>query len=138
LNNLSFEGKRKEEQCPVCFGELEIRECAPCDDCGWNVATEIEDFKQKIHTYTTYDIYQGLRLTLCDFCAVDFGSYKSEYFGFKNEKRIGLGDFNLIRQVEHPEVVKDKFCPECSARLKFLKFVAEIRSINEKQPEEPK
>jgi hypothetical protein len=119
------------EQCPICFGELEVRDCAPCDDCGWNVPTEIEHLNQKIHTYTTYEIYQGLRLTLCNFCAVDFASYKSEYLGFKDEKRIGFFDFNFVKKIENPEISKDKFCQECSARLKFLKFVAEIRRINE-------
>ena len=119
------------EQCPICFGELEVRDCAPCDDCGWNVPTEIEHLKEKIHTYTTYEVYQGLRLTLCDFCAADFGSYKSEFFGFKNEKRVNLSDFNFVKLIEHPEVAKDKFCPKCCARLKFLKFVAEIRQSNE-------
>lgn len=118
------------EQCPICFSELELRECAPCDNCGWDVPTEIEHLKQKIHTYTTYEIYQGLRLTLCNFCAVDFGSYKSEYFGFNNGKRLHLSNFNFVKQVEQPKVVKDKFCPECSARLKFLKFLADVRQIN--------
>src|SRR5690348_16918302 len=120
------------EQCPICFTELEVRDCAPCDDCGWNVPTEIEHFKEKLHTYTIYEVYQDLRLTLCDFCAVDFASYKSEYFGFKNGKRLDLFEFNLVNQVNQPEIVKDKFCPECSARLKFLKFIAEIRDRNEK------
>jgi hypothetical protein len=119
------------EQCPICFSELEVRDCAPCDDCGWNVPIEIEHLNEKIHIYATYEIYQRLRLTLCNFCAVDFGSHKVEYFGFKNGKRIGFDDFNFVRQIEHPEVSKGKFCPECSARLKFLIFVAEIRRTNE-------
>jgi hypothetical protein len=122
-----------QEQCPICFSELEVRDCSPCDGCGWDVPTEIEHLTEKIHTYTIYEIYQGLKLTLCDFCAVDFGSYKSEYFGFEKRKPMDLSDFNFIKQVEHPEVVKDKFCPQCSARLKFLKFVAEIRRINHSQ-----
>lgn len=121
------------EQCPLCFGELEVRDCAPCDACGWNVPTELEHLNQKIHTYTTYEIYQGLRLTLCDFCTVDFSSYRPGYFGFENEERFDCNRFSYIRQIEHPEVVKDKFCPECYARLKFLKFVAEVRRLNEAQ-----
>lgn len=124
------------EQCPICFGELEPRDCAPCDDCGWDVPTEIEHLKEGIHTYTTYEVYQGLRLTLCNFCAVDFGSYKSEYFGFENKRRIDFFDFNFVKQIEYPVVVKDKFCHECSARLKFLKFVTEIRKLNKKQSSE--
>jgi len=118
------------EHCPICFNKLEIRDCAPCDGCGWHVPTEIEHFNKKIHTYTTYEIYEGLRLTLCNFCALDFGSHKSEYFGFKKGTGPGFGDFSIVKQVDHPEVRKDKFCPECSAGLKFLKFLAEIRRIN--------
>lgn len=118
------------EQCPICYTELEIRECAPCDDCGWDVPTEILHLHENRHTYTTHEIYEGLRLTLCDFCAVDFGSYLPEYFGLKDSRGIGMLDFNLVKQIEHPEVVKDKFCPECSRRLEFLKFVVEIRRIS--------
>lgn len=121
------------EQCPICFGELEVRDCAPCDDCGWNVPTEIEHLNQKIHTYTTYEIYQGIRLTLCHLCWVDFGSYKSEYFGFKDGERLEPFKFNFVKQIDHPKILKDKFCSECSRRLKFLKAVAEIRRMNEMQ-----
>ena len=119
------------EQCPICFSELEIRECAPCDDCGWNAPEELEHLNKQIHTYATYKIYHGLRLTLCNFCAVDFGSYKSEYFGFISGERIDFENFNFFKLLEHPEVAKDKFCSECSRRLSFLKIVAEIRRMNE-------
>src|SRR6185436_14378264 len=117
------------EQCPICYHELEVRDCAPCDDCGWE-ATEIEHFKEKKHTYNTYEIYKELRLTLCNFCDVDFGSYKPEYFGFRNGHRIGFEDFNFISQMKNPRIVKDKFCPECLHRLKFLNFIFDIRQIN--------
>jgi hypothetical protein len=118
------------EQCPICFTELEVRDCAPCDDCGWNVPTEIEHLRDNRHTYTTYEIFQGLRLTLCNFCAVDFGSYQAEYFGFKNGERLNVAHFNFIAQVQQPGIVKDKFCPTCSRRHKFLKFVADVRLLN--------
>jgi hypothetical protein len=121
------------EQCPICFAELEVRDCAPCDDCGWNVPTEIEHLNEGRHTYTTYEIYRGFRLTLCDFCYVDFGSYKPEYFGFRNKEALRLFDFNFVKQLEDPEVIKDKFCPSCAARLSFLRFVARIRELNEAQ-----
>ncbi len=60
--------------CPICYTELEVRECAPCHDCGWDVPGEIEDLQQKKHTYATFEVYAGLRLNLCSFCMVDFGS----------------------------------------------------------------
>ncbi len=117
------------EQCPICYHELEVRECAPCDDCGWD-PREINHLHQGIHTYETYEVYQGLHLTLCNFCAVDFGSYQSEYFGLSNGKRIGFKHFRFVRELADPQVIKDKFCPHCSARLTFLKFLNEIRNLN--------
>lgn len=117
------------EQCPICYADLEVRDCAPCHDCGWD-SKEIDHFRENRHTYKTYDIYKGLQLTLCDFCDVDFGSYKPEYFGFKNGHRIGFQDFHLIKEVRNPQIAKDKFCPQCSSRLKFLNFLFDIRQLN--------
>ena len=117
------------EQCPVCYNELEVRDCAPCDDCGGN-EKEIRHFQQGIHTYKIYEVYQGLRLTLCNFCTVDFGSYKSEYLGFSGNQRIDFENFVFVRDLVDPQLVKDKFCPECSARLKFLHFVSTVRELN--------
>ena len=120
------------EQCPICYTELEIRVCAPCDVCGWDLK-EIDDFKENKHTYKTYEIYKGLQLTLCNFCDVDFGSYKPEYFGFANGKRIGFQDFHLVKEIKNPQIAKDKFCPQCSARLTFLNFLFDIRQLNSKK-----
>lgn len=119
------------EQCPICFTNLEIRDCAPCDDCGWDVPTEMEHLNEKRHLYRLYEIAHDLRLTLCDFCAVDFGSYESEYFGLKGNRRISFRGLKFIKQIDHPQMIKDKFCPECSRRLAFLKFVVEMRRISE-------
>ena len=119
------------EQCPICFTRLEIRECAPCDDCGWDVPAELEHLRQNLHTYTVYETHNGPKLTLCDFCAVDFGSCKPEFLGLKGDKRMTFGELNFVRQIEHPGIVRDKFCPECSLRLKFLKFVVEMRRLSE-------
>lgn len=120
------------KQCPICFSELEVRDCAPCDDCGWR-PEEIEHLNDNIHRYATYDIYKGLRLTLGNFCLGDFGSYKSEYLGFKNGRRLDLFDFNFVKQIEHPQVTMDKYCPDCFARLRFLNFLSQIRQINESE-----
>jgi hypothetical protein len=116
-------------QCPICFNELEVRECAPCDDCGWD-PIEIEHFKKGEHTYAIYEIFNGLKLTLCNFCDVDFGSYDFEYFGFERGKYLDLHDFNYVKDIEFPQIETDKFCPACSRRLKFLNFVFKIRQIN--------
>ena len=106
-------------------------ECAPCYDCG-HLPEEIEHFKNGKHKYRIYDVHEGLRLQLCDFCDVDFGSYKSEYLGLENEKRIGFEDFEFIAELENPKLEKDKYCHECNKRLKFLIFLRDIREKNKK------
>ncbi len=118
------------DYCPICYGELEVRECAPCHDCGWNVPTELEDLRAGTHTYATYEIYKGLRLTLCNFCLVDFGSYRPEYFGFTDEQRLYFDSFHFIRDVHHPQPELDKYCTTCGHRFQFLKFLQAIRELN--------
>lgn len=118
------------DYCPICYAGLEVRECAPCHDCGWNVPTELEHLGAGIHTYATYEIYKGLRLTLCNFCLVDFGSYHPEYFGFKTEQRLYFDSFHFIRDIHYPQPELDKFCPTCSSRLRFLKVLQAIRELN--------
>lgn len=117
------------KQCVICHTELEVRECAPCDCCGAN-PEEIEHFNKNMHIYRTYEIYKGLTLTLCDFCDVDFGSHKPEYFGFTNGHRIGLQNFNFIKELKNPQITKAKFCNQCLAKHSFLKFIANIRQLN--------
>lgn len=120
------------KQCPICFHDLEVRECTTCDDCGGtrSTLTEMQQVDEQKDVYTIYEVYKGLNLTLCSFCAIDFGSYRPEYFGFENEQRLSITDFNFVKQIENPTIVKDKFCPECNRRLKFLNFVVAIRQSN--------
>jgi hypothetical protein len=118
------------DYCPICYTQLEVRECAPCFDCGWDVPAEIEDMQQKKHMYATFEVYAGLRLNLCSFCMVDFGSYRPEYFGFKDNSAIGYEKFVFVKDIHSPQVELDKFCPTCFKRLKFLKFLAAVRQIN--------
>ena len=117
------------EQCPICYSELEVVDCAPCHDCG-HLPAEIEHFHKGIHKYRIYDIHEGLRLQLCDFCDVDFGSYKSEHLGLVDNKRIGFEDFEFVKELENPNIEKDKYCPECHKRLKFLTFLKDLRDKN--------
>lgn len=118
----------KNEQCPICFSELEVVDCAPCDDCG-HLEKEIEHFKEGKHKYNVYNVYNGLKLQLCDFCDVDFESYKSEYLGFDDNRRIGYENFEFVSSVESPSIEKDKYCSECGSRLKFLKFLRDLREM---------
>jgi hypothetical protein len=110
-----------------------MQECAPCDNCGWKMPEEKEDLLNHRHTYTTYEIYQGLRLTLCNFCDVDFSSYKPEYFGFTNNRQLGLTDFTFVKQLNNPIMVIDQFCTHCYARATFLHFLAAIREMNKEE-----
>jgi hypothetical protein len=118
----------KKEQCPICYTELEVVECAPCYDCG-HFEVELKHFKEKRHQYNIYEVYKGLKLQLCDFCDVDFGSYKSEYLGFKDNRRIGYENLAFVAEVESPALEKDKFCPTCNQRLKFLNFIINLREL---------
>lgn len=98
-------------------------------DCG---AYEFELDHYKKHTYKEYELFFGLRLILCDFCDVDFGSYHPSHFGFTNGKRSGYGDFNFVREIPDKSLRIDKYCPDCKQRLPFLKFIAKCREINER------
>lgn len=122
----------KIQQCPICFNELEVRDCAPCDDCGGD-PEELEHLKANKHVYRRYEIYKGLSLILCDFCDVDFGSYSPTYFGFTNAKHIGYQHFHELSELKTPVIAKDKYCAVCRKKLKFLNFLSEIRQRNAKE-----
>ena len=122
----------KNKQCPICFSDLVVKDCAPCDDCG-HLDDEIKHFKEGRHKYNVYNIYKGLKLQLCDFCDVDFGSYKSEFLGFDDNRRIRKENFEFVSSVEKPSIEKDKYCPECGSRLKFLRILRGLRELIEKE-----
>ena len=42
------------EHCPLCFGGLEVREVAPCEECGGD-PQEIDHFRQGKHTYQRFE-----------------------------------------------------------------------------------
>lgn len=96
-------------------------------ECG---ADEFELDHYLDHNYNEYELFFGLRLVLCDFCDVDFGSYDPTFFGFKNRKSLGFEHFHFIREVTDKTMHYDKYCPKCVYRLPFLKFVMESRKMN--------
>ena len=122
----------KKEQCPICYSELEVKELAPCDDCGC-LEEEIDHFNNGRHKYNVYEIYKGLKLQLCDFCDIDFGSYNPSFFGFSDNRRLGYGYFTHISFVKNPSIQKDKYCPDCNRGIKFLTFLRDIRAMNEEE-----
>ena len=116
----------QETHCPLCHGELETREVAPCHECG-AIPEEKEHLAQGEHTYREYEVFPPLRLILCDFCDVDFGSYDPTFFGLPRGTRIGYQHFVPLEPVQHPALAHDKYCAACGHRLKFLRFVADAR-----------
>ena len=118
------------DKCPICYSELEVIVCSPCYDCG-HLPVEIEHFESGKHNYNIYTVYKGLKLQLCNFCDVDFGSYKSDYLGLDNNQRISFEEFELLKSVDNPSLEKDKYCPECERRLKFLTFLNDLRELVE-------
>jgi hypothetical protein len=119
----------QETHCPFCYGALETRDVGPCDECGGS-SLELEHFRQGIHTYAEYEVFPPLRLTLCNFCSVDFGSFDPAYFGLPPRTRIGYEKMRALEPVGAPAAGRDKFCPTCGHRLRFLRFVAKARRQN--------
>jgi hypothetical protein len=115
--------------CPICYTPLEVRDVAPCMDCG-ALPNEIEHALSGRHTYAEYRIFGDLTLVLCDFHQVDFGSYDPAYFGLPKNTRIGFQKMQYVRSVEEIRITKDKYCPECDRRLAFLKFLEQARQLN--------
>jgi len=120
----------KDTHCPLCYSKLLFKKVTPCDECGAD-DFELDHFKE--HKYHEYVLYHELRLVLCDFCDVDFGSYDPTYFGFEKGTRIGYEDFQLAREVTDIKMTEGKYCPECSYNLPFLKFASACRTKNEKE-----
>ena len=114
------------QQCPLCLGPLEVREVAPCSECG-AIADELVHLREGRHKYQGLRVFDDLELTLCDLCLVDFSSYDPAYFGLEPGTRLGLGQMQVIRDVADPEVATDKFCVACGHSLAFLRFVATRR-----------
>lgn len=117
-----------ESHCPICYTELLAKQVAPCMECG---SDEFELDHYKEHSYNEYELYFGIRLILCDFCDVDFGSYNPTHFGFTKGTKIGYEDFKFVREINDKELKLDKYCPKCEHRLPFLKFIEQCRLINE-------
>ena len=115
-----------ESHCPICYAELEVREVAPCWDCGHD-AKELQDLAAGRHTYSEVLAF-GVPLVVCNFCEVDFTSYDSDYFNRPLGTKQGLGEFVFIREIADPAPAEDKYCPACSRRLSFLKFLAAVRA----------
>lgn len=119
--------------CPLCYAELEVRDVAPCMECGGH-PDELQHLADGEHTYAELRIFGDLTLVLCNFCMVDFGSRDPTFFGLPRSARIGYEKMQFLRDVE-PQAGKDKFCPTCGHRLAFLELVANARALHGSNPE---
>lgn len=114
-----------ETHCPICYGQLETRDVAPCYDCGHD-PKELDHLAAGLHTYAVMRVFD-MDIVLCNFCQVDFSSYSAGYF--EKARRVGLGrGMVLVRDFPEPHPTKDKYCPTCGRRLAFLRFLAKVRA----------
>ena len=123
-----------ESYCRVCYSELEVRDVAPCFDCG-DDPRELEELANGTHTYAEVLAF-GVPIVLCDFCDADFSSYDPAYFNRASGTTLGLREFVFIRQVADPAPAKDKYCPTCHRRLAFLRFLAAVRATGSAETDE--
>lgn len=119
----------QEIACPLCHGPLEVREVAPCHECGGE-PKELLHFRKGQHSYAEYEVLPGLNLILCNFCDVDFGTFDPAFFGLARNASIGYQSMRLVGAVQDPSIGKDKFCAACGYRLAFLRFVRQSRAAN--------
>lgn len=122
-----------ESHCPICYTELEVRDVAPCFDCG-DEPRELKELANGEHTYAEVLAF-GIPLVLCDFCDADFSSYDPTYFNRPLGSTLGLREFVFIRQIADPAPTKDKYCPTCERRLAFLRFLFAVRAAGSVEPD---
>ncbi len=121
--------------CPFCYEEMAAVSVVPCFDCGID-AERISVLKQDVAenyqhdsiNYMIYRIFEDIEVTLCDFCAVDLGSYHKEFFGIPREVAFGYEKLQFLEQVAKPSLGKDKYCESCGFRLAFINFVLKVRN----------
>jgi hypothetical protein len=123
--------------CPICFEELDVIETTPCMCCG-NSEDKISLLKKDIdegfihdtNTFSIYRAFENIECVLCDICTFEFSTIKPEFFGFPKNKTIWPDNFQYLKSIEPPSIVKDKFCKSCYMRLSFINFTLKLRSIN--------
>jgi hypothetical protein len=121
-------GNLNPTNCPIGYEPLEVRDVAPCMECGAR-PNEIEHCLRGVHTYAELRIFGGLSLVLCNSCMVDFGSQDPRDFGLPSRARIGFDEMQVARSID-ARITKDKFCPKCERRLALLEFLASARDLH--------
>jgi hypothetical protein len=106
--------------CPICFEELEVIETTPCI-CWGNDETKISILKQDVeegfihdtNIYSLYRAYEEIECVICDICTNDFSAMNPEFFGFPKNNTMHPGNFQFLKPITTPAIVKDKFCNSC-------------------------
>ncbi len=107
-----------ETRCPLCGEPLEVRDVAPCEECGGDPA-ELEHFREGQHQYTCYEVFPGLRLVLCNLCDVDFGSFDPTFFGLPPGSRIGYQNMRLVKPIHDPSIGRTSSVTHAATGLRF-------------------
>jgi hypothetical protein len=101
--------------CPICAGELEVRDVKPCFVCG---AWEMDDRNLEYHDFEIRD--GGHKLTLCHICWLE--EILSNQGDLKDRLRISTSqDLRECLPLERQK--KDKYCETCRTRLALLKIM---------------
>ncbi|HEX2179107.1 MAG TPA: hypothetical protein VHL54_06260 [Actinomycetota bacterium] len=115
------------DECPLCYGQLETRHAAPCEECGGEPES-LEAFRGGEQAYYLVNVLGGRELILCTGCMVDFGSLDRKFLGVPAGTDYGFDHMEVVREVNGPAARGDNYCPSCGYRLKFLRFVKAVRS----------
>jgi hypothetical protein len=111
------------QQCPVCFGDLEVRRVQPCFVCGaWPDVTP----SKPEHHFTIRD--DGTPITLCNICWLE--DVLSDQGDLKARLKI-CGERDLVVAPDRMPPEWDKFCPACNCRLALLEAMAHRLSDEE-------
>ena len=83
-----------EDYCPFCYTSLEVKDVAPCMDCG-ALEEELDHALKGKHTYAEMRIFDNLILVLCNFCMLDFGSYAPTYLACPQQHKLAMGTWTI-------------------------------------------
>ena len=113
--------------CPSCDGPLEMRAASPCVLCGAE-SEAVEHHLTGLHGYAEYELFGGMRIVLCNYCALDFPRQDPALFGRPADPPLERSDLRLRARLERPAMQEDLYCPRCEKRLAWLEFVSSARA----------
>lgn len=115
------------DECPLCSGPLEVRNVAPCEQCGGDPES-LARFNAQDQIYHLVKVLRGKEIVLCTGCMLDFGSLDPLFLGVPRGTHYGFEHMEIVREINSPAIRADNFCPSCGYRMKFLRFVKEVRT----------